>query len=114
MQKQLPLEYEQKKISLKDLIGGDYAWTKEVILKFLNDASANEFVVLGGDVILFEDNKPSYTYDSWSSDDRQIGESFASYYERARKKAIEYIEKYPMKTGIVFAPVITSEATAGL
>ena len=113
MEKQLPQEYEDRKISLSSLNVGGFAWKRADILSFLQDPRAKEFAVLGGDVLSYKEGKLTYTYDSWSAGERSRSESFDSYCYRARNEALKYLNSYPQDENIVFSPVITSEVTAG-
>ena len=67
-----------------------YAWTRELLLKFLNDEVSNDFAIFGGDVIeIGKDGKMNYTYDNWGIDGRNIGESFRDYCQRCSKLTYE-------------------------
>ena len=114
MEKSLPEEYERKKIPVTDGLG--FAWDKETFIRFLGDQSTEQFAILGGDVLALDSSSGKYkcTYDSWSINRNGPTEDFSEYCKRSRIKAIEYVNKYPATETTVFAPVLTSEVTAGL
>ncbi len=55
MEKSLPKEYEAKKINLKSLNVGGFAWKK--IYFIFSILKRPDFAVLGGDVLLYKDGK---------------------------------------------------------
>ena len=114
MEQRLPEEYENKKIPVADGLG--FAWDKETFLKFLSDSNTEIYAILGGDVLSQDPSSGSYkcTYDSWSINRDGPKEDFKEYCRRSRTKAIDYVSKYPATGSTVFAPVLTSEVTAGL
>ncbi len=113
MKRSLPMKYEQKKIRVSDGLG--FAWDKATFLEFLDDNETAMFAILGGDVLIL-DSTSGYklTYDSWSIDRNGANEDFKVFCQRSRKKAQEYVSTYNIIDGIVFAPVMTTEITAGL
>jgi hypothetical protein len=113
MEKNFPQEYQDKKITLESLKVGGFAWKREYILKFLQDPNTREFAVLGGDVLSYTNGKLAYTYDNWSAPERPRTEPFESFCQRTRDEALKYIRNYPEVDDVIFAPVVTSEVTAG-
>ena len=89
-------------------------WGRTLFLQFLEDSESDKFAILGGDIILEKDGKMEYTYDNWSVSERVPTESFADFAQRGIKTAKDYLTRYPDKDGVLFAPVMTSEVTAGL
>jgi hypothetical protein len=114
MGKILPELYEQKKIDLSGLGVRSFAWDRETILRFLSDQTCRDFVVLGGDVIEKTVNGYRHRNENWYIEGRNPDEPIELYADRSRKKAINYISAYPDNPNVSFAPVITSEITAGL
>ena len=114
MEKKLPVEFENKRISLKSLSVGGFAWKRGDLLNFLLDPQSDEFAILGGDVLeCNEDGGLSYTYDSWSAPERPITESFPSFCHRCKEAALRYIQSYPPGDNLLFAPVISGAVTSG-
>jgi hypothetical protein len=113
MEKQLPPSFEKRKIALPLGLEG-FAWERETILEFLGDSSAKSFAILGGDVYKRARSALELAYANWHVSKREPNESFESYCARSASKAQSYIENYPASQDVVFAPVITSEVTAGL
>ncbi len=113
MEKQLPEEFELKKISLSSLNVSGFAWTREDFLKFLEHPISSQFAILGGDVLLIQHGELSYTYDNWYVSDRQKTESFTDFCRRGHAEALRYLNAYPKKDNVVFSPTLTSEVTAG-
>lgn len=113
MEKKLPIKYEEKKILVTDGLG--FAWDKKTFIQFLTDKETKNFAVLGGDVLNLDDSgNYKNTYDNWSTDRKGSSESFSDYCKRSREKAKEYVELYPATERTFFAPVMSSELTAGL
>ncbi len=50
---------------------------------------------------------------NWSAPERPRTEGFEAFCKCSRDEAMRYINNYPKDDDIVFAPVITSEVTAG-
>ena len=114
MEKKLPKEFESKKISLKSLNFGGFAWKREDLLDFLLGSQSDEFAILGGDVLeCSEDGVLSYTYDSWSCPERAMTEPFLTFCQRCKDTALRYIQSYPPGDELLFAPVISGAVTAG-
>ncbi len=113
MEKQLPDEYESKKISLNSLNAIGFAWKREDFLKFLQDPISKEFAILGGDVLIFEQGALTYTYDNWFVSERPKTETFQTFCERAHAEALRYLLAYPKRDNVSFSPTLTSEVTAG-
>jgi len=114
MEKLVPEKYRSKIIKVTIPGVSAYAWPRDLLLDFISDEKNIEFAILGGDVISVNDTQMCYTYDNWSTDSRYLGESFNDYCKRCSKVAKEYLEKYPLKSNILFVPVMTSEITAGM
>ncbi len=111
----LPKVYSQSAVDLSSHGMSGIAWTREMFEKFLSDPEATKVVILGGDVLLVgDDGRISYTYESWAVEKRAPTESYESYSERAREKAREYLKIMRKGDGVLISPVLTDEATAGL
>jgi hypothetical protein len=114
VEKRLPEEFEDKKISLKALGVGGFAWKRGDLLRFLVDPQSDEFAILGGDVLeCNEGGELSYTYDSWSAPERPRTEAFPSFCRRSKETALRYIQDYPPDDHVLFAPVISAAVTSG-
>ena len=77
------------------------------MLEFLRDEEVKGFAVLGGDVVLVENGKLSYTYDNWYTDS-EVGEAYEHYCARSRAYTLEYVLRYPSEKSVIFAPVMIS------
>jgi len=86
---------QKKGINLNSLGFNEYAWRFSEAEKILEIATINEWLILGGDVYLIDENKVSITYDYWyyNFDD----------YKESIKKAKEYIEWHHNKLGDKYA-----------
>ena len=113
MEKKLPKEFEEKRISLSSLNVGGFAWKREDLISFFEDPRSNEFAILGGDVLSYKNGKLSFTYDNWAAPERPRTEPFSSFCQRTKDTALQYIRSYPKDDDIIFSPFITSEVTAG-
>ncbi|PIP93970.1 MAG: hypothetical protein COW00_02930 [Bdellovibrio sp. CG12_big_fil_rev_8_21_14_0_65_39_13] len=115
MEKKIPDKYQQELLELNMPGVEGKAWSKELLLKFLDDNSSKDFAIVGGDVIEIDENgKMKYTYDNWGIDGRNIGESFHEYSGRCAVLTREYILNYPAKENTRFVPVMSSEVTTGM
>lgn len=115
MERKLPEKYLKgiRPITIEGVKG--FVWDRTLLLEFLQDRECQYYAVLGGDVIRITDGVMSYTYDNWSVRvERSPTESFEGFVQRCKNVALKYINAYPEDKNIFFAPVITSEVTAGL
>jgi hypothetical protein len=115
MKKTLPEKYEERKVIVDGGLG--FGWDRETMIEFLTDSDISDIAILGGDVLEFDDKAKKFktNYDNWFLDRNGSTESFADYCVRSRQKTLEYVMAYKKEfKRIIFAPVLSSEPTAGL
>jgi|GEM_PF-2765698 len=115
MQRPLSSRYRDylREINIPGVSG--LVWERELLLDFLNSDESSNYAILGGDVLRVVGGQMEYTYDNWFvSGKRHPSETFQNYVARCNARAVEYISAYPIKKGIVFSLVMSSEVTAGL
>ena len=111
----LPKTYEENAYKHPEHGFNGIAWTRETLEKFLEDPTVSKVVILGGDILQKDHNdRLNYTYESWAVSARSPTESYDSYCVRSREKAREYLKIMRNSEGVLIAPVLTDEATAGL
>lgn len=115
MEKLIPEKYKSKLRIVNVTGANEYAWEFNTLMDFLNDPESDSFAILGGDVLILNENQEiNYTYDNWGIDSRSAGEIFLNYCKRSKKHTVEYLKKYPVKKENLFVLVMTSEITAGI
>lgn len=115
MERKLSEKYEEKLIPINITGVAGVAWGRDLVLEFLKSEECKSYAILGGDVIRVSGSKMEYTYDSWSIDRKRTPtESFSEFSERCRARTFQYISAYPVSNDVLFALVMSSEATAGL
>lgn len=115
MEKRLSEKYKSKRRIVSITGVDEYAWEFDTLMDFLSDYESESFAILGGDVLIQNENQEvRHTYDNWGVDSRGARESFSDYCKRSKKYALEYLKKYPVKKENLFVLVMTSEITAGI
>lgn len=105
----LPSDFPKELLSVGhslEVIGvSEMAWEYKEALNVINFFANKGYVILGGDVYMFNNEGFESTYDSWYIN-KSKSESFV---EESRKKAVEYITQYTNRNGNGFVYSIVFE-----
>ncbi|MBL1321703.1 MAG: hypothetical protein COA63_011675 [Methylophaga sp.] len=85
----IPVELQDKKISLSSIGLSEVAWKYEDAIKLIVYFENNKIFILGGDVLVKDGDKYRHNNDNWYLDKEQGS------YEDSIKKATNYIANYP-------------------
>jgi len=86
----------------------DLTWEKEAAKILIDSLMQDDIGILGGDVYKIDSNNLIPMYDNWYCNPN-AKETSKEFNFRSKKKALEYIEKYPIYSGekILFSIVFT-------
>ena len=100
----------EKAISLDNFGIKDLTWEKETAKILITSLMQDDIGILGGSVYKIDSNNLIPMYDNWSCNP-DAKETSKEFYFKSKKKALEYIDKYPIYPGekILFSLVFTED-----
>jgi hypothetical protein len=102
----IPKNILDKGYSLNQIGISGYAWYKDDVVLLLKEISNKGYIILGGDVIILNEDTPVFTGDSWYFETETPSEDDIVV---SRDKAINYIQNYSKNNGEDFIYTIVVE-----